>query len=395
MAAQPPVGFVGLGHMGWPMARHLSRGGVELSLYDALPGRAQAFAGEFGGQAASDLAALAGASVVVITMLPNGDAVRDVALGTAGRAALVDGLLPDAILADMGSSDPEVYAEIAPALARRGAHLIDAPVSGAVSGAEAATLTIMAGGDPAAIERATPLFDLMGERVFRTGPLGSAQAMKALNNLASAGAFLLTLEVLLIGQRFGLDPKLMTEILNVSTGRNNATDKKILPHVLSRRFDSGFALAAHDQGPDDGAGFGRADRDADDPGCAHPRCRASGARGARPRGRPHRACPLARGPGRRAAARLRPRLRQIVQASRPVLSRSRRSERDLVVQVVEVLGFLLTARGAAAGLARAAPRLEVRPQSPASSSDGPAPTSSRPPSRTSSPLKRCRTTSVE
>ncbi len=242
MAALPPVGFVGLGHMGWPMARHLSRGGAELSLYDALPGRAQAFAGEFGGQAASDLAALAGASVVVITMLPNGDAVRDVALGTTGRAALVDGLLPDAILADMGSSDPEVYAEVAPALARRGAHLIDAPVSGAVSGAEAATLTIMAGGDPAAIERATPLFDLMGERVFRTGPLGSAQAMKALNNLASAGAFLLTLEVLLIGQRFGLDPKLMTEILNVSTGRNNATDKKILPHVLSRRFDSGFAL---------------------------------------------------------------------------------------------------------------------------------------------------------
>jgi 3-hydroxyisobutyrate dehydrogenase len=175
-------------------------------------------------------------------MLPNGDVVRDVALGTAGRAALVDGLLPDAILVDMGSSDPEVYAEIAPVLARRGGHLIDAPVSGAVSGAEAATLTIMAGGDPTAIDRALPLFALMGERLFRTGPLGSAQAMKALNNLASAGAFLLTLEVLLIGQRYGLDPKLMTEILNVSTGRNNATDKKIIPHVLSRRFDSGFAL---------------------------------------------------------------------------------------------------------------------------------------------------------
>jgi 3-hydroxyisobutyrate dehydrogenase len=67
--------------------------------------------------------------------------------------------------------------------------------------------------------------------------------MKALNNLASAGALILTLEVLLIGQRFGLDPKLMTEILNVSTGRNNSTDKKIVPHVLSRRFDSGFALS--------------------------------------------------------------------------------------------------------------------------------------------------------
>jgi 3-hydroxyisobutyrate dehydrogenase len=112
-----------------------------------------------------------------------------------------------------------------------------------VSGAEAATLTIMAGGDGAVIDRVMPLFELVGQRVFRTGALGSGQAMKALNNLGSAGCFLLTLEILLIGQRFGLDPELMTEILNVSTGRNNSTEKKIVPHVLSRRFDSGFALA--------------------------------------------------------------------------------------------------------------------------------------------------------
>jgi 3-hydroxyisobutyrate dehydrogenase len=116
-------------------------------------------------------------------------------------------------------------------------------VSGAVTGAKAGTLTVMAGGDVAAIDRALPLFELVGRQVFRTGALGCGQAMKALNNLGSAGCFLLTLEILLIGQRFGLDPQQMTEILNVSTGRNNATDKKIIPHVLSRRFDSGFALA--------------------------------------------------------------------------------------------------------------------------------------------------------
>ena len=143
----------------------------------------------------------------------------------------------------MSSSDPGVYPEIEAALAARGGRLVDAPVSGAVTGAEAGTLTIMAGGEAGAIDRAAPLFGLMGQRLFRTGALGSGQAMKALNNLASAGAFLLTLEVLLIGQRSGLDPQLMTEILNVSTGRNNSTDKKIIPHVLSRRFDSGFALA--------------------------------------------------------------------------------------------------------------------------------------------------------
>jgi 3-hydroxyisobutyrate dehydrogenase len=236
------VGFVGLGNMGWPMARHLRAGGVDLVLHDARAGRAARFAAEHGGRVAADPAELARASEVVITMLPNGDVVREVVFGSGARG-LLEGLGPGAILVDMGSSDPRIYAEIEPALHRRSALLLDAPVSGAVSGAEAATLTIMAGGDGAVIDRVMPLFALLGQRVFRTGALGTGQAMKALNNLGSAGCFLLTLEILLIGQRFGLDPQLMTEILNVSTGRNNATDKKIIPHVLSRRFDSGFALA--------------------------------------------------------------------------------------------------------------------------------------------------------
>jgi 3-hydroxyisobutyrate dehydrogenase len=239
----PRVGFVGLGNMGWPMARHLVEGGVAPMVLDAEPGRAAAFAREVGGRAAGDLPGLAREVEIIITMLPNGDVVRAVVLGDDARPGLIDGLGQNSLLVDMGSSDPRVYPAIEEALRRRGAEMVDAPVSGAVTGAKAGTLTIMAGGNAAAIDRALPLFHLVGKQVFRTGALGSGQAMKALNNLASAGAFILTLEVLLIGQRFGLDPALMTEILNVSTGRNNATDKKILPHVLSRRFDSGFALA--------------------------------------------------------------------------------------------------------------------------------------------------------
>ncbi|MDX1541569.1 MAG: NAD(P)-dependent oxidoreductase, partial [Geminicoccaceae bacterium] len=153
----------------------------------------------------------------------------------------VGGLRSGTLVIDMSSSDPVAYGELVPALAAKGAGLIDAPVSGGVKGAEAATLTIMAGGDPAHIDRALPVLAAMSAQVFRTGPLGSGQAMKALNNLCSAGALMLTIEALLIGQRFGLDAKLMTEILNVSTGRNNSTDKKIIPFVLSRKLDSGFS----------------------------------------------------------------------------------------------------------------------------------------------------------
>jgi 3-hydroxyisobutyrate dehydrogenase len=237
------VGFVGLGTMGWPMARHLVEGGIQPLVFDAAPQRASRFAAEVGGRAAAELPGLARGADIVVTMLPNGDVVRAVVLGDGGRPGLIEGLGQGSLLVDMGSSDPRVYPAIEEALRRRGAQIVDAPVSGAVTGAKAGTLTVMAGGDAAAIDRALPLFELVGRQVFRTGALGSGQAMKALNNLASAGAFILTLEILLIGQRFGLDPALMTEILNVSTGRNNATDRKILPHVLSRRFDSGFALA--------------------------------------------------------------------------------------------------------------------------------------------------------
>jgi len=231
------VGFIGLGNMGWPMARHLAAAGHTLVVHDAAPGRAAAFARETGASAPGDLAGLASGSAVVITMLPDGRVVREVV-----RGGLIAGIRAGAVMVDMSSSDPSIYPELDAALAGRGATIIDAPVSGGVKGAEAATLTIMAGGEVAAIDRVEPLLACMGARIFRTGGLGTGQAMKALNNLCSAGAMILTLEALLIGRRYGLDPTLMTEILNVSTGRNNATDKKIIPHVLSRRFDAGFAL---------------------------------------------------------------------------------------------------------------------------------------------------------
>jgi 3-hydroxyisobutyrate dehydrogenase len=143
----------------------------------------------------------------------------------------------------MSSSDPVGTRELGAALATSGITLIDAPVSGGVPRAGHGTLTIMIGGDdPAAVERARPLLRTMGDRLFDTGGLGSGHAMKALNNFVAAAGFAACAEALLAGQRFGLDPARMVEILNVSTGRSFLTDLVLREHVVEGKFATGFQL---------------------------------------------------------------------------------------------------------------------------------------------------------
>jgi 3-hydroxyisobutyrate dehydrogenase len=146
------------------------------------------------------------------------------------------------ILIDMSSSSPNGTQTLALILAKHGISMLDAPVSGGVPRAVAGTLAIMVGGDSAVVEQCRPLFEAMGERIFETGGAGSGHAMKALNNLLSAAGFVATAEVLLIGRRFGLDPSIMIDVLNASSGRNNSTENKFKPFILSRAFNSGFTL---------------------------------------------------------------------------------------------------------------------------------------------------------
>jgi 3-hydroxyisobutyrate dehydrogenase len=133
--------------------------------------------------------------------------------------------------------------ELGRALAASGVALVDAPVSGGVPKADAGTLAIMIGGDDAAaIERARPPLDAMGKKLFLTGPLGSGHAMKALNNYVAAAGFTAAAEALIVGHKFGLDPAVMVEILNASTGRSFSTEYTMKEHVLPRKFATGFAL---------------------------------------------------------------------------------------------------------------------------------------------------------
>ncbi len=240
MTGKPAVGFVGIGNMGWPMAACLAGAGFGLRVADARRAQAQNFAQQVGGTAPDTLAGLAAASDVVITMLPTSASVAS-ALADAEDTILA-GLRPGSVVIDMTSGQPAVTKALAERVAAAGSAMIDAPVSGGVARAKTGQLAIMVGGDPAVIERVRPVLEAMGSSILPCGGIGAGQAMKALNNLVSAGGFLIGIEALLIGQKFGLDPGLMTDVLNVSTGMNNSTQKKFRQFVLSRGFDSGFSL---------------------------------------------------------------------------------------------------------------------------------------------------------
>lgn len=234
------VGFIGIGNMGWPMARNLVKCGHEVLVWDTDETRRISFAQEHGAIAARELAELASADVIV-TMLPTGKIVHDLFLEPP--QALLPHLRAGALVIDMSSSEPEGTRALGNELAARKVSFIDAPVSGAVPRAQSATLTIMIGGDdPEAIERAKPVLSCMGNRLMETGSLGTGHAMKALNNYVSAAAFCASVEALHVGKHFGLDPKRMLEIMNTSTGRNFNTEMTLQEHVVEGRFATGFAL---------------------------------------------------------------------------------------------------------------------------------------------------------
>lgn len=233
------AGLIGIGSMGWPMAARLAQAGYAVTVYDAVPGQADRFAQEVGGQAAATCAALAAQSDIVFTMLPTSAIVEQVLSGEQGVLA---GLQPGSVVVDMSSGVPAHTQRLAQAVAAAGSQMVDAPVSGGVPRARSGEQAIMFGGPAATLERVRPALSAMGTSITAVGEVGSAHAMKALNNLVSAGGFLIGVEAMVIGQQFGLDPEVIVDVLNASTGMNNSTQKKFKQFVLSRQFNSGFGL---------------------------------------------------------------------------------------------------------------------------------------------------------
>jgi 3-hydroxyisobutyrate dehydrogenase len=230
------IAVLGIGNMGWPMAARLLGAGFDVTAFDAAPDRAARFASEVGGEAAGSAADAARGADAVVTILPTSRHVGE------AIAAMGEALARGTLLIEMSSGVPTATRGFAETLAARGVATIDAPVSGGVPRARTGELAIIVGGEPADLARADPALRAMGTTITHVGAVGAGQAMKALNNMASAAGFLIGIEALLIGQRFGLDPALMVDVLNASTGMNNSTQKKFAQFVLSRRFDAGFGL---------------------------------------------------------------------------------------------------------------------------------------------------------
>ncbi|MEU9172882.1 NAD(P)-dependent oxidoreductase [Streptomyces sp. NPDC048420] len=235
-AALPSVAFIGLGNMGAPMSVRLVRAGYSVTAFD-LSRDARAASAAAGAATAETAAEAARGADVVVLMLPGSPVVEAV----LGAPAVSVALAPGSTVVDMSSSDPLSTRSLAAALGSRGVTLVDAPVSGGVKGAENGKLTIMVGGAEDDVERLSPLLATMGT-ARRAGPVGAGHALKAINNLLSATHLLATAEGVLAGERFGLDPAVMVELINSSSGRSGSTDNKFPNFVLPGTYDSGFAM---------------------------------------------------------------------------------------------------------------------------------------------------------
>lgn len=229
------IGYVGLGNMGIPMARRLVEAGYAVLGYDVSV-EARRRAAEAGVPVAASLGEVATAGTVVL-MLPSSAIVQVVVDDPEFAASVRAGSL----VVDMGSSEPAATRAVAARLEARGVRMLDAPVSGGVGGAERGRLTIMVGGSAQDVERATPWLEVLG-RPVHVGLIGSGDAVKALNNLLSAAHLWVTSEAMLVGQRFGIDPRVMLDVFNASSGRSGSTENKWPNFILPGTFDSGFAL---------------------------------------------------------------------------------------------------------------------------------------------------------
>lgn len=231
------VGFIGMGIMGRPMSINLLKAGFDVTVYNRTPGRAQEVVAAGAKEAASPRE-LAEVTDYIITCVTGPDDVKEVVLGPNG---VIEGAKPGSVVIDMSTISPEATREIAAALAEKGIHMLDAPVSGGDIGAINGTLTIMIGGEGEIVERCMPLFEAMGKTITHIGPIGSGQVTKLINQVLIAVNLMAASEAITMAKKCGVDPE---RVLNaVSAGSAGSWQLINLgPKMLARDFEPGFMI---------------------------------------------------------------------------------------------------------------------------------------------------------
>jgi 3-hydroxyisobutyrate dehydrogenase len=249
--------FLGLGAIGRPMAARIAAAGKPLAVWNRTDARAAELAGETGARHAKTPADAARGADIVITCLP---VSRDVQNLLDGDDGLLAGLARGAVVVDCTSGDPATSRAIAAKLAEHGVGFLDAPVSGGVTGAEKGTLTVMVGGDAAALERARPIIDCFAGKVVHCGGVGAGDTVKAVNQAFLAIHLLSAAEGLATLVKEGVDPAKALDVINASSGRSNSSMNLIPERVLTRAFPRTFRLALLEKDIGIAAGMARDNR---------------------------------------------------------------------------------------------------------------------------------------
>ena len=234
------IGFIGLGDIGEPIASHLSKEPFELTVWNRTAAKANEFARNHKARVAPTPADAVRDAAVVITCLPSSAEVEAVLHGENG---ILEAMRKGSVLIDCTSGDPPTSRSIAAELGGRGIEFIDAPVSGGTAGAKSGTLTVMWGGETTIFERVRPVIESFGKKIVHAGPVGSGDALKAVNNALLAVHILSTAEGLAILAKAGVDPKVALDVINASSGRSNTSENLIPQRVITRAFPKTFRLA--------------------------------------------------------------------------------------------------------------------------------------------------------
>ena len=242
-ASDTKIAFVGLGLMGVPMAKNLLKAGYQIAGFDLNQEVAVNFSGEKRFQFVSSPEQAIQDANLTILMLPDSAIIDTLLWGINGSAGIATQLRKNSYLIDMSSSSPISSKENNQKLEKLGIQFIDAPVSGGVKKAIDGSLAIIVGGKKEYFAEVHPLLECMGKSIVHVGDAGAAHAVKALNNYVSAAGLIAASEALNAAKRFGLDPHVVNQVFNASTGRNNTTENKVENFMLNDAFNSGFSLA--------------------------------------------------------------------------------------------------------------------------------------------------------